>query len=48
MVLRAGSFCRSLLDVVWDATDLIEHPWWDNAAFADALGYWLPGSRSLG
>jgi hypothetical protein len=48
MVLRAGGFCRSLLETVWDATEFVEHPWWDNAAFADALGYRLPGSLAPG
>jgi hypothetical protein len=48
MVLRAGPFTRALLDRVWNATELIEHPWWDNAAVADVLGYRLPGSLAPG
>jgi hypothetical protein len=48
MLLRAGPFARALLDRMWDATSLIDHPWWDNAAFVDALGYRLPGSLQPG
>ena len=48
MLLRAGTFSRALLYRMWNATSLIDHPWWDNAAFVDALGYRLPGSLQPG
>jgi len=48
MVLRSGAYARGLLERVWDAPDLVEHPWWDNAALLAALGYRLPGSLAPG
>jgi hypothetical protein len=43
MVWRAGEFARGLLDRIWAATRFLDHPWWENAALLDALGYDLPG-----
>lgn len=43
MVLRATPLTRSLLARVWDGTRFLHHPWWENAALIDALGYDLPG-----
>lgn len=43
MVLRSGELTRRLMASLWRATHLLEHPWWDNAALAEALGYRLPG-----
>jgi galactosyl transferase GMA12/MNN10 family len=48
MVLRTGEFARSLLDEVWGATGRIHHPWWENAALLEALGYRLPGGLEPG
>ena len=48
MLLRAGNLARDLLDRTWSATRLIHHPWWENAALLDALGYDLPGALEPG
>jgi hypothetical protein len=42
MVWRSGEFARSLLDRMWAAKQYIDHPWWENAALLDALGYDVP------
>jgi galactosyl transferase GMA12/MNN10 family len=42
MVWRAGEFAHELLANVWSATRFIDHPWWENAALVDALGYDVP------
>jgi hypothetical protein len=42
MVWRSGEFARSLLDRTWGATQYLDHPWWENAALLDALGYAVP------
>jgi hypothetical protein len=42
MVWRAGDFAHELLAKVWSATRFIDHPWWENAALVDALGYDVP------
>jgi hypothetical protein len=48
MLLRADGRAHDLLDAVWNATRLIHHPWWENAALADALGYDLPEALEPG
>jgi hypothetical protein len=48
MVLRSGSFTRALLDEMWADTRRIHHPWWENAALLEALGYRLPGALEPG
>jgi len=48
MVLRAGAVARALLEQMWSARHLIDHPWWENAALCEALGYSLPGSLADG
>jgi hypothetical protein len=48
MLLRAGDRARDLLDQTWRATRLIHHPWWENAALLEALGYDLPGALEPG
>ena len=30
---------RAVLDELWKATDYIDHPWWEQAAMLDLLGY---------
>jgi hypothetical protein len=47
MLWRAGEFSRSLLERMWDTKRLIHHPWWENAALLDALGYDLPSTGRL-
>ncbi|HEX5622140.1 MAG TPA: hypothetical protein VFX51_27185 [Solirubrobacteraceae bacterium] len=42
MVWRASEFAHELLAKVWAATRFIDHPWWENAALVDALGYDVP------
>ena len=48
LVMRGGDFARRLLDIMWDTTRLIHHPWWENAALLAALGYDLPGALDPG
>jgi hypothetical protein len=38
-VLRSSDRMREFLDLVWAQEDLIEHPWWENAAVCRLLGY---------
>jgi hypothetical protein len=33
---------------MWADTRRIHHPWWENAALLDALGYQLPGALEPG
>ena len=40
--MRGGDFARDLLDTLWGSTRYIQHPWWENAALVDALGYDVP------
>jgi hypothetical protein len=47
MVWRSGDFSRGLLDRVWASTRFIDHPWWENAALLDALGYDFPRFNRL-
>lgn len=42
MVWRAGEFARDLLDAAWNRSRYIDHPWWENAALLDVLGYQVP------
>ncbi len=44
MVLRGGAFARELLDRMWAAKRYVDHPWWENAALLDLLGYDLPSA----
>ena len=48
MVWRAGDFAHELLAKVWSATRFIEHPWWENGALLDVLGYQLPDALAPG
>jgi hypothetical protein len=48
MVWRAGERALDLLDRTWNAKRFIRHPWWENAALLDALGYDLPGALEPG
>lgn len=46
-VLRAGEPAQCFLADVWGRRRLIHHPWWENAAILEALGYTLPRERPL-
>ncbi len=48
MVWRAGELATELLDRTWSATRFVHHPWWENAALLDALGYDLPSALDRG
>ena len=48
MVMRRDPAMLQFLDDVWAATRFLHHPWWENAAIADALGHSLPGSLDPG
>jgi hypothetical protein len=41
-LVRSTPWARSFLDRVWAAEQYIDHPWWENAAVLDLLGYELP------
>jgi hypothetical protein len=45
---RAGEPARELLDRTWSATRYVDHPWWENAAMLDVLGYRLPSALERG
>jgi predicted O-methyltransferase YrrM len=42
MMLRSSDWTRQLLAAVWVHTNRIDHPWWENAAMMDLLGYRIP------
>jgi len=44
-ILRGGDEAVDLLDRIWDQDDLIDHPWWENAALCRLLGYDLDPVR---
>ena len=39
IALRSCATTRTLLDRLWNMTEYIHHPWWENAALLDLLGY---------
>jgi len=39
MVVHAGDEARRFLDATWSATNLVEHPWWEQAAMLQLLGF---------
>ena len=41
-LVRATEWSRRFLERVWEAEQFIDHPWWENAAVLDLLGYELP------
>jgi hypothetical protein len=47
MLWRSGEFARELLDRMWASKRFIHHPWWENAALLDALGYDFPRFNRL-
>lgn len=38
----------SWLDRIWERESRVDHPWWEQAAMADLLGYGLDGMRTAG
>jgi hypothetical protein len=45
MLLRASDWSRAFLDEVWASEEHVEHPWRENAAVLDLLGYGLEPAR---
>jgi hypothetical protein len=45
MLMRSSDWMRSLLDSMWVRSEYINHPWWENAAMLDLLGYALDPAR---
>jgi hypothetical protein len=41
-LLRSTPWAAQFLDDVWGATQFIDHPWWENAAFLHVFGYDVP------
>lgn len=39
MMLRGGEEATTFLDAVWALDRYVEHPWWENAAVCELLGY---------
>lgn len=39
MLVRNTAWSRAFFDRVWNATEYENHPWWENAAVIDILGY---------
>jgi hypothetical protein len=39
MALRAGEEARAFLAAAWSLERYREHPWWENAAVCELLGY---------
>jgi Methyltransferase domain/galactosyl transferase GMA12/MNN10 family len=45
MLLRSCDWSRAFLDRVWALDEYAEHPWWENAAVLELLGYGLEPAR---
>ena len=45
VLLRSSAWSRAFLDEVWALDHYAEHPWWENAAVLDLLGYGLEPAR---
>lgn len=41
MMWRAGEWADRMLERVWSSEHLVDHPWWENAALLEILGYEL-------
>jgi hypothetical protein len=46
MVVRNTPWARALLERIWAAERFVEHPWWENAALLEELGYVVPADLS--
>jgi hypothetical protein len=42
MLWRRSDWSLRLLDTLWNHTRYMHHPWWENAALLDVLGYRIP------
>ena len=42
MLLRNSEWTRSLLQDLWDFEEYVRHPWFENAALLDLMGYYYP------
>ncbi|MGZ4249693.1 MAG: class I SAM-dependent methyltransferase [Solirubrobacteraceae bacterium] len=47
MLIRNSDWTRAFLDQVWALDRYCEHPWWENAAVLDLLGYGLAPARQV-
>ena len=45
-LIRSTEWSRRFLDAVWNQERFIDHPWWENAAALDLLGYEVPADLS--
>ena len=41
-LIRSTDWGKAFLDTVWKQEQWIDHPWWENAAVLDLLGYEIP------
>lgn len=41
-LMLSTPWAHQFLERVWDAEQYVDHPWWENAAVLDLLGYELP------
>ena len=46
MLVRSSDWSLAFLRKIWDKTEYIDHPFWEQAAFHDLVGYW--GEITLG
>jgi hypothetical protein len=42
LLLRNCEWTQNLLQDLWDFEEYIRHPWWENAALLDLMGYYSP------
>lgn len=40
ILVRSSAWCLEFLERIWAKEEYINHPWWENAAFMDLIGYW--------
>jgi hypothetical protein len=45
LLIRSGEWSRALFEQAWRHDHLIDHPWWDNAALMEVLGYDLSPAK---
>lgn len=44
-VARSNQESREILNAIWNNTNYIHHPWWEQAALLDLMGYQLSNSQ---
>jgi hypothetical protein len=42
LLLRNCEWTQNLLQDLWNFEEYVRHPWWENAALLDLMGYYLP------